>query len=569
MTTLKILKTIDRRLEKLISSDSLTPKQQKEVENLLNWRGKELQNQKTIAETNEVRSGKIALPDEQRGARERREKKGQTHKYKKSPIIEEEKNGEVLVKRNPDFTPKRNDITHVIEYPKIFASTPDFVEYQWNFIRCKHMCQFWGKSRQIGFSYAAAWLLCEFAKKGENAFYISATKIQAGIVRDYFKEFALEHWGVTVGGTDVVKLYAKGKLQCTFWFGGTSVSSAQSRSAHVIGDEVFWWPNYEKLKAAFMGNSIQSGYKVIFFSAASWKAHPAYADFLGENPDEPEPLNQVGSDSFFRKVVTVKDAIKQGFTRIKMEEIRKKFPEEDVFNQVFNFEFLDSQHSIFKWNDLQSLMVDVNKWKDENDQPIMKLETENGRTFYRYAGKQKLLGGLDPSVNGDFAKFAAILPPELSSKKSIYRLVAEMGWDGDGFDDVANDIQNLHKKTPFSEIKVDHNGPGIGQYQILKKLAFTKISKHNSTYQEKNEMVNKMIHLIQTKKFEFAIGDIHIINAFLRIKRAPNKDGSRSLIVTERTNKDHADIAWAIMSAIDIDYKVGKHLESFRKSYSF
>ena len=183
--------------------------------------------------------------------------------------------------------------------------------------------------------------------------------------------------------------------------------------------------------------------------------------------------------------------------------------------------------------------------------------------------KQKLIGGLDPSVNGDFAKFAAIVPPEPYSKKLVYRMVAELGWNGDSFEDVANDLHNLHKKTPFSEIKVDHNGPGIGQYQILKKLAFTKISKHNSTYQEKNEMVNKMIHLIQTKKFQFAIGDTHIINAFLRIRRAPNKDGSRSLIVTERTNKDHADIAWAIMSAIDIDYKVGKHLESFRKSYSF
>ncbi|MGM7107705.1 terminase family protein [Escherichia coli] len=132
------------------------------------------------------------------------------------------------------------------------------------------------KSRQIGATfYFAREALIDALLTGRNQIFLSASKAQAHVFKQYIIDFAKEVEVELKGDPMVLPNGA------TLYFLGTNARTAQSYHGNLYLDEYFWIPKFQELRKVASGMAIHKKWRQTYFSTPSSLTHSAYPFWSG------------------------------------------------------------------------------------------------------------------------------------------------------------------------------------------------------------------------------------------------------------------------------------------------
>ncbi|HBZ8992384.1 TPA: terminase ATPase subunit family protein [Klebsiella pneumoniae] len=423
-------------------------------------------------------------------------------------------------------------------------------EYQlrWHRAGLEHRIRDILKSRQIGATfYFSREALLHALKTGHNQIFLSASKTQAYVFREYIIQFA-RRVDVDLTGDPIVI----GNNGAKLIFLGTNSNTAQSHNGDLYVDEIFWIPNFQKLRKVSSGMASQSHLRSTYFSTPSTLAHGAYPFWSGElfNRGRASASERVDidishdalaagvacPDGQWRQIVTIEDALAGGCTLFNLEQLKRENSVDD-FRNLFMCEFVDDKASVFPFEDLQRCMVDsLEEWEDFApfaDNPF---------------GSRPVWVGYDPSHNGDSAGCVVLAPPVVAGGK--FRILERHQWKGMDFATQAESIRQLTEKYNVEYIGIDATGLGIGVFQLVRSF-YPAARDIRYTPEMKTAMVLKAKDVIRRGCLEYDVSATDITTSFMAIRKTMTSSGRSATYEASRTEEaSHADVAWATMHAL-------------------
>ncbi|MDN0137669.1 terminase ATPase subunit family protein [Klebsiella pneumoniae] len=423
-------------------------------------------------------------------------------------------------------------------------------EYQlrWHRAGLEHRIRDILKSRQIGATfYFSREALLHALKTGHNQIFLSASKTQAYVFREYIIQFA-RRVDVDLTGDPIVI----GNNGAKLIFLGTNSNTAQSHNGDLYVDEIFWIPNFQKLRKVSSGMASQSHLRSTYFSTPSTLAHGAYPFWSGElfNRGRASASERVDIDIIhdalaagvacpdgqWRQIVTIEDALAGGCTLFNLEQLQRENSVDD-FRNLFMCEFVDDKASVFPFEDLQRCMVDsLEEWEDFApfaDNPF---------------GARPVWVGYDPSHSGDSAGCVVLAPPVVAGGK--FRILERHQWKGMDFATQAESIRQLTEKYNVEYIGIDATGLGIGVFQLVRSF-YPAARDIRYTPEMKTAMVLKAKDVIRRGCLEYDVSATDITTSFMAIRKTMTSSGRSATYEASRTEEaSHADVAWATMHAL-------------------
>lgn len=423
-------------------------------------------------------------------------------------------------------------------------------EYQlrWHRAGLEHRIRDILKSRQIGATfYFSREALLHALKTGHNQIFLSASKTQAYVFREYIIQFA-RLVDVDLTGDPIVI----GNNGAKLIFLGTNSNTAQSHNGDLYVDEIFWIPNFQKLRKVSSGMASQSHLRSTYFSTPSTLAHGAYPFWSGElfNRGRARASERVDidishdalaagvacPDGQWRQIVTIEDALAGGCTLFNLEQLQREYSVDD-FRNLFMCEFVDDKASVFPFEDLQRCMVDsLEEWEDFApfaDNPF---------------GSRPVWVGYDPSHSGDSAGCVVLAPPVVAGGK--FRILERHQWKGMDFATQAESIRQLTEKYNVEYIGIDATGLGIGVFQLVRSF-YPAARDIRYTPEMKTAMVLKAKDVIRRGCLEYDVSATDITTSFMAIRKTMTSSGRSATYEASRTEEaSHADVAWATMHAL-------------------
>ena len=423
-------------------------------------------------------------------------------------------------------------------------------EYQlrWHRAGLEHRIRDILKSRQIGATfYFSREALLHALKTGHNQIVLSASKTQAYVFREYIIQFA-RRVDVELTGDPIVI----GNNGAKLIFLGTNSNTAQSHNGDLYVDEIFWIPNFQKLRKVSSGMASQSHLRSTYFSTPSTLAHGAYPFWSGElfNRGRARASERVDidishdalaagvacPDGQWRQIVTIEDALAGGCTLFNLEQLKRENSVDD-FRNLFMCEFVDDKASVFPFEDLQRCMVDsLEEWEDFApfaDNPF---------------GSRPVWVGYDPSHSGDSAGCVVLAPPVVAGGK--FRILERHQWKGMDFATQAESIRQLTEKYNVEYIGIDATGLGIGVFQLVRSF-YPAARDIRYTPEMKTAMVLKAKDVIRRGCLEYDVSATDITTSFMAIRKTMTSSGRSATYEASRTEEaSHADVAWATMHAL-------------------
>ncbi|HEL5225728.1 TPA: terminase ATPase subunit family protein [Klebsiella pneumoniae] len=423
-------------------------------------------------------------------------------------------------------------------------------EYQlrWHRAGLEHRIRDILKSRQIGATfYFSREALLHALKTGHNQIFLSASKTQAYVFREYIIQFA-RRVDVELTGDPIVI----GNNGAKLIFLGTNSNTAQSHNGDLYVDEIFWIPNFQKLRKVSSGMASQSHLRSTYFSTPSTLAHGAYPFWSGElfNRGRASASERVDidishdalaagvacPDGQWRQIVTIEDALAGGCTLFNLEQLKRENSVDD-FRNLFMCEFVDDKASVFPFEDLQRCMVDsLEEWEDFApfaDNPF---------------GSRPVWVGYDPSHSGDSAGCVVLAPPVVAGGK--FRILERHQWKGMDFATQAESIRQLTEKYNVEYIGIDATGLGIGVFQLVRSF-YPAARDIRYTPEMKTAMVLKAKDVIRRGCLEYDVSATDITTSFMAIRKTMTSSGRSATYEANRTEEaSHADVAWATMHAL-------------------
>ncbi len=423
-------------------------------------------------------------------------------------------------------------------------------EYQlrWHRAGLEHRIRDILKSRQIGATfYFSREALLHALKTGHNQIFLSASKTQAYVFREYIIQFA-RRVDVDLTGDPIVI----GNNGAKLIFLGTNSNTAQSHNGDLYVDEIFWIPNFQKLRKVSSGMASQSHLRSTYFSTPSTLAHGAYPFWSGElfNRGRARASERVDidishdalaagvacPDGQWRQIVTIEDALAGGCTLFNLEQLQRENSVDD-FRNLFMCEFVDDKASVFPFEDLQRCMVDsLEEWEDFApfaDNPF---------------GSRPVWVGYDPSHSGDSAGCVVLAPPVVAGGK--FRILERHQWKGMDFATQAESIRQLTEKYNVEYIGIDATGLGIGVFQLVRSF-YPAARDIRYTPEMKTAMVLKAKDVIRRGCLEYDVSATDITTSFMAIRKTMTSSGRSATYDASRTEEaSHADVAWATMHAL-------------------
>lgn len=406
------------------------------------------------------------------------------------------------------------------------------------------------KSRQIGATfYFSRESLLRALDTGHNQIFLSASKTQAYVFREYIIQFA-RMVDVELTGDPIVL----GNNGAKLIFLGTNSNTAQSHNGDLLVDEIFWIPNFQKLRKVASGMASQKHLRTTYFSTPSTLAHGAYPFWSGElfnkgrsRADERVDIDishgalakgALCADGQWRQIVTIEDALAGGCDLFDLDTLKRENSAED-FRNLFMCEFVDDKASVFPFEELQACMVDSRlEWED-----VIQIE-QHPRPF----GYRPVWIGYDPSNTGDSAGCVVMAPPAVPGGK--FRILERYQWKGMDFATQAESIKALTEKYVVEYIGIDATGIGQGVYQLVRNF-FPAVREIRYSAEVKTNMVLKAKDLITTGRLEYDIAYTDITLSFMAIRKTMTASGRGMTYVASRSEEvSHADIAWAAMHAM-------------------
>ena len=421
------------------------------------------------------------------------------------------------------------------------------------------------KSRQIGATwYFARERFLVGMETGKNQIFISASRAQANIFRNYIVQWVQKVCGVTLKGDPIVVQRGSGEDEdealepFELHFLGTNYRTAQGYHGDVIIDECFWIYGFEELFKVASAMATQKQYTITLFSTPSTLAHEAYPMWCGDRYNRKrakadqikidishEALKdgQLGADGVWRQIVTIYDAIEGGFDLVDPDQLQQQYSIEE-FDNLFRCIFLDDSQSMFPFAVMRRCMVDSWDTWAKDFQPY---------ALRPYAGEVWL--GYDPNASesgtGDDAALVAVAAPTKIGGK--FRVLEKKRLKGMEFPEQAAAVREFYDKYNVTKIGIDTTGAGKAVHQLVSKW-FPMAQAINYSVGVKTQMVLKAKNVISNNRLEFDAGWLDMMAAFMAIRPEITKGGTQVTYVASRAGgTGHADLAWAVMHALQFE----------------
>lgn len=455
---------------------------------------------------------------------------------------------------NRNKGPKRAPERNVVEPEQQARLIERFESTMFGYQRVWHEAGKWHrirdllKSRQIGATYYFGFeAFIDALVTGRNQIFLSASKAQAHVFKQYIIQFAKDE-GVELKGDPMVLPNG-----AHLYFLGTNARTAQSYHGNIYMDEYFWIHGFLEFRKVASGMAMHKKWRQTYISTPSSLSHPAYAFWSGANfnrgkakADRVEidlshanlASGKLCADGQWRQIVTVEDAVRGGCDLFDLDQLRGEYSE-DEYRNLLMCEFMDDTASVFPLASLQRCMVD--SWELWDDYKPFAL---------RPLGNRSVWIGYDPAKGGqgDSAGCAVLAPPAVPDGK--FRVLERHRWSGMDFDAQARAIKAMCDRYNVGYIGIDTTGIGEGVYQLVKQFypAVTAIQYNPSV---KIQMVMKAQDVMNKGRLEFDSGMTDLAQAFMSIRRAVTAGGKMPTFEASRSDEtSHADIAWATMQAL-------------------
>lgn len=403
------------------------------------------------------------------------------------------------------------------------------------------------KSRQIGATwYFAREAIDDALQTGRNQIFLSASKAQAHVFKQYIVEFVREVTGVELKGDPMVLPNG-----ATLYFLGTNARTAQSYHGNLYFDEYFWVPRFQELRKVASGMAMHSKWRQTYFSTPSSVSHEAYPYWSGTQFNKGRPKAQRVEvdishaalkgglrcpDGQWRQIVTVEDAVAGGCSLFDIEQLRREYAAAEYANLLM-CQFVDDTESAFPLSMLSACLVD--SWEVWSDWKPFAL-----RPF----GNRPVWIGYDPSHTGDSAGCVVIAPPMVPGGK--FRILERHQWKGGNFEEQAQAIKRLTGRFNVAHIAIDITGLGQGVYQLVKPF-FPGVRGINYSVETKVAMVMKAQSVMRAGRLEFDAGWMDLCQSFIAIRKTMTASGRAFTFEASRSEEhSHADIAWATLHAL-------------------
>lgn len=453
----------------------------------------------------------------------------------------------------------KNLITHE-EYLKLKEAFLEclygYQELWWD--NCGRRTRMLLKSRQIGATfYFAREAFIRALETGNNQIFISASRAQANIFRQYIVEFVFGVLGRQLTGDPMVvsREGEDGEAldPVTFYFLGTNYRTAQGYHGDVYIDECFWIYGFEQINKVASAISTQKRYHKTYFSTPSTIAHEAYPMWTGERFNRRRAKEQrlridishvalaggqLAADGIWRHIVTIRDAVALGFDLVDLDELHLEYSV-DEFDNLFLCQFVDDSKSSFPLALLRPCMVDSwDVWED----------------FQPYAlrpyGDGEVWIGYDPaeSEDGDNASCVVVAPP--LGPRGKFRVLEKFQWKGKDYEAQAAEIRSLTRKYRVTEIAIDGTGMGSAVHQLVRKW-FPTARRLDYSPLVKTQMVLKAKNVFEKRRVEFDAGWRDLAAALMSIHPKLTKGQTQLTYVARRSAETgHGDLAWALLHAL-------------------
>ncbi|QRX80863.1 terminase ATPase subunit family protein [Glaciimonas sp. PAMC28666] len=424
------------------------------------------------------------------------------------------------------------------------------------------------KSRQIGATwYFAREALADAIETGRNQIFLSASKAQAHVFKQYITQFAREAANLELTGDPIILPNG-----AHLYFLGTNARTAQGYHGNFYFDEFFWTHNFAELNKVASGMALHKQWRKTYFSTPSSVTHQAYPFWSGDGFNKRRAVaNQIaidlthkrlaagftGEDKIWRQIVTILDAERGGCNLFDIDELRNFEYSPDQFENLLMCNFIDDTQSIFPLMELQRCMVDT--WVEWSDFKVFAT-----RPF----GNRAVWIGYDPSLTGDSAGCVVLAPPLVAGGK--FRILERCQWRGMDFEAQAEAIRQMTLRYNVEYIGIDTTGMGIGVFPLVRQF-FPAATAILYSVEVKTRMVLKAKNIISKGRLEFDAGWIDIAQAFMAIHKSLTASGRQATYEASRTNAiGHADVAWACMHALDHEPIEGGHSnnQSFMEIYT-
>jgi uncharacterized protein YjcR len=406
------------------------------------------------------------------------------------------------------------------------------------------------KSRQIGWTfYSAREAFAKALMSGTNQAFLSASKAQSALFKNYIVSFAMEWFQVELSGSDKITIRTD-HGDATLYFLSTNSSTAQGPSGDVYIDECFWIRDFVKLKDLAGAIATQDGYTKTYFSTPSTKSHGAaqlwFGDEYKKNQEKRPTLEAFKMptakqlrkghdcvDGIFRQVITIHDAMAGGATFFNIKNLEMENTP-DIFAQLYECKFIDDTNSAFVLDELLRCSAKDTRWPD--------YKPKDSRPFIN----KPVWIGYDPAKKRDSAAIVVLAPPTKPGGK--FRVLEKIIMHKQNWAHQAEVIKALTKKYNVEYIGIDSTGPGNGVYERVKEF-FPAATEINYTQEMKTKLVLKAQEIIGQNRLEYNEKHTDIAIAFLAIRRT-NTGSSITFVAARDLGIGHADVAWAIMHAL-------------------
>lgn len=425
-------------------------------------------------------------------------------------------------------------------------------EYQveWHEAGQKHRIRNILKSRQIGATwYFAREAIVDAVETGRNKIFLSASKAQAHIFKNYIIQFVKEVTDVELKGDPLV-LDNGAELH----FLGTNSKTAQGYHGDVYLDEYFWIHRFAEFRKVTSGMAMHKKWRQTYFSTPSSLGHEAYPFWSGEmfnkrrKKAEREEFDVSHSslarglvcpDGQWRQIVTVEDAIAGGCDLFDLEQLRLEYSDEEFANLLM-CQFVDDSQSAFPLAMVHPCMVD--SWEVWSDY----------RPFApRPVGDRGVWLGYDPTgtgEDGDGAGLVVILPARTADEK--HRILERHRLKGSDYQAQADFIKGFCERYRIEHIGIDVTGLGEAVAEHVAKW-FPTLVRFRYDPAVKGRLVMQAQQIMRKSRLEFDAGWSDLAQSFMAIKKELTASGRQFTYTSGRSKATgHADLAWATMHAL-------------------
>lgn len=403
------------------------------------------------------------------------------------------------------------------------------------------------KSRQIGATwYFAREAIADAMETARNQIFLSASKAQAHVFKQYIQQFAKDAADIELRGDPII-LPNDAQLH----FLGTSSRTAQSYHGNLYIDEYFWIQKFQELRKVASGMASHRRWRQTYFSTPSSLLHEAYSFWTGALFNKGRPKDQRVqidvshsalakgvrcADGQWRQIVTIEDALAGGCTLFDLAQLLLEYGP-DEFENLFRCMFIDDAMSVFPLAEMQRCMVD--SW----------VVWEDFKPFaLRPFGYRPVWIGYDPSHTGDNCGCVVLAPPMVPGGK--FRILEKHQWRGMDFEAQAEAIRKITEAYNVTYIGIDVTGIGQGVFQLVKQF-FPGATAFSYSPEVKVRLVLKAKDIVVKRRIEFDAGWNDVAQSFMAIRKTTTASGRQITFEANRTEEiSHADLAWACMHAL-------------------